>query len=299
MKDVQFGRVRFICGENGGKYPFNHSLYLQGDRARVVIDPASSLEKLTRLKDEGVDGVWLSHWHEDHIRYMNLFENCPIWISGRDFPPLADLETFLDWYGIEEQVARDYWKKEMLETFDYRPRQTAGFLRDDETMDLGGLTVRVIPTPGHTPGHLSFFIHEEELLFVGDYDLTSFGPWYGDVLSSIEDTIASIHKLQAMPARRWVAAHNKGLYEENPGPLWEAYENTIHERERKLLAVLDRPKTIEEICSAWVIYGRPREPKEMYEFNERVLVGKHLDYLRHRGKIVLKDGRWRKVESEI
>ena len=297
MQDRQFGRVRLIFGENGGKYPFNHSLYLQGDKERVVIDPASSLEKLTRLKEEGVDGVWLSHWHEDHIRYMNRFDGCSVWISERDFPPLADLKTFLDWYGIEEQGARNYWKKEMLETFDYRPRQTARFLRDDQTLDLGGLSVQVIPTPGHTPGHLSFFFPEEELLFLGDYDLTSFGPWYGDVYSSIADTVASIHKLKAIPARRWVAAHNTGLYEENPGPLWEAYENTIYEREGKLLAFLDRPETLAEICAAWLIYGRPREPREMYEFNERVLIGKHLDDLRQRGKVVCEDGRWRKVES--
>lgn len=299
MKDRQFGRVRFIRGDNGGRYPFNHSLYLRGDKARVVIDPASSLEKLTRLKDEGVDAIWLSHWHEDHIRYMNFFDGCPVWVSERDFPPLTDLETFLDWYGIEEQGARDYWKKEMLETFDYRPRQTACFLQDDETIDLGGLTVQVIPTPGHTPGHLSFFFPEEELLFLGDYDLTSFGPWYGDVSSDIADTIASIHKLKAIPAGRWVAAHNHGIYESNPGQLWDQYEKIIYERERKLLAFLDRPKTLSEICAAWLIYGRPREPKEMYEFNERVLIGKHLDYLRQRGKAVLEDGRWRKVESEI
>ncbi|NLA40441.1 MAG: MBL fold metallo-hydrolase [Smithella sp.] len=299
MKDRQFGRVRFICGENGGKYPFNHSLYLQGDKERVVIDPACSLEKLTRLKDEGVDSVWLSHWHEDHIRYMNLFENYPVWVSERDFPPLADLETFLDWYGIEDQRARGYWRKEMLETFDYRPRSTACFFRDDETLDLGGLSVQILPTPGHTPGHLSFFFPEEELLFLGDYDLTPFGSWYGDVFSSIADTISSIHRLKAVPARRWMASHDQGVYESNPGPLWDRYEKIIYEREDKLLAFLDRPKTQGEICAAWLIYGRPREPKEVYEFNERVLIGKHLDDLRHRGKVFCEDGRWRKAVSEI
>ncbi|MFZ2418676.1 MAG: MBL fold metallo-hydrolase [Smithellaceae bacterium] len=109
MQDRQLGRIHFVYGENGGKYPFNHSLYLKGDKARVVIDPACSLEKLTKLKSEGVDAVWLSHWHEDHIRYMNIFEACPLWISERDFPPLRNLDIFLDWYGIEEQGARNYW----------------------------------------------------------------------------------------------------------------------------------------------------------------------------------------------
>lgn len=299
MYDRQFGRIRFISGDNGGKYPFNHSLYLQGEKLRVVLDPACSGAKLARLRDEGVDCVWLSHWHEDHLRYLNLFETCPLWMSGRDFPPLTDLNIFLDWYGIQEEGARAYWKKEMQETFNYRSRQEARFMKDDEVIDLGGLTAQVIATPGHTPGHLSFFFPEEELLFLGDYDLTSFGPWYGDVLSSIEDTLRSIHKLKAMAALRWVAAHNNGLYEVNPGPLWTAYEKTIYEREDRLMAFLDRPRTLPEICSAWIIYGRPREPKEFYEFNEQVMIVKHLEYALRQGKIVLEDGRYRKAAGEI
>jgi len=295
MEDRQFGRIRFVCGENGGKYPFNHSLYLQGDRSRVIIDPACSLEKLTRLKDEGVDCVWLSHWHEDHIRYIDLFENCSLRISGRDFPPLTDIHIFLDWYDIKIPQERSHWRKIMLEVFNFRPRSEANFLVDDETVDLGGLTIQVLPTPGHTPGHLSFFFPEEELLFLGDYDLTSFGPWYGDVYSDIEETIKSIHKLKAVPARKWVASHNTGLFEENLGRLWDDYENVIYERENKLLAFLEKPKTIAEICAAWLIYGRPREPKEMYEFNERVLVRKHLEYLQRQDKIILDDERYVKA----
>ncbi len=112
MEDRQFGRISFICGENDGRYPFNHSLYIEGDDARVIIDPASDLDKLKQLqKKDGVDLVWLSHWHEDHIHYLYLFEDCPKWISARDFPPLTDIEIFLDWYGLKEAHQRDYWKK--------------------------------------------------------------------------------------------------------------------------------------------------------------------------------------------
>jgi len=230
---------------------------------------------------------------------MNIFEACPLWISERDFPPLRSLDVFLDWYGIDETGARGYWEKEMLETFCYRPRQTARFIGDDETIDLGSLSVQVIATPGHTPGHLSFYFPEEELLFLGDYDLTSFGPWYGDVYSSIEETVTSIHKLRAIPARRWIAAHNTGVYEHNPGKLWDDYENIIHQREEKILNYLHEPKTLEQILSAWLIYGRPREPKEMYEFNEKVLIGKHLEYLLRQGLIVLESGRYVKIRPEI
>ena len=194
MKDRQFGRLRFVCGENRGKYPFNHSLYVESNEARVIIDPASSLEKLMRLRDkDGVDMVWLSHWHEDHFHYVYLFGDSPLWISERDFPPLTDIEIFLDWYGVKDDSHRDYWKKKCGERFNFQPQHKARFIGDDEKIDLGSIQVQVIATPGHTPGHLSFFFPEEEVLFLGDYDLTAFGPWYGDVASSIDETIKSIH----------------------------------------------------------------------------------------------------------
>ena len=295
MKDRQFGRLRFISGDNRGKYPFNHSLYIDGGDACVIIDPACSLEKLSRLRDkEGVDMVWLSHWHEDHFHYMYLFDSSPLWISERDFPPLTDMEIFLDWYGLKEESRRAYWKKVMREQFNFQPRSKARFIRNDEKIDLGQVKVQVIATPGHTPGHLSFFFSEEELLFLGDYDLTSFGPWYGDVASSIDETIKSIRRLKQIPAKKWIACHENGLFEENPGKLWDNYENIIYEREEKILNYLKKPHTLEEISAAWLIYGKPRKPLEFFEYNERLLVKKHLEYLEKQEKIVRDKDQYRK-----
>jgi hydroxyacylglutathione hydrolase len=288
MKDRQLGRVRFISGENNGRYPFSHALYITGEAARVIIDPSCNLDKLMSLRDnEGVDAIWLSHWHEDHIRYLNLFAGSPLWISQRDFPPLTDLDIMMDWYSMGEEGQRAYWKKTMLEEFNFEPRREAHFIEDDQTINLGSLRVQVVATPGHTPGHLSFFFPEEEILFLGDYDLTTFGPWYGDAKSSIEDTIKSIHRLRAIPARKWIASHNTGLFEENPGELWSGYENVIYQRNEKILTFLREPATMEMIAAAWLMYGKPREPKEFFEFNERILVGKHLEYLLKQGGIML------------
>jgi glyoxylase-like metal-dependent hydrolase (beta-lactamase superfamily II) len=153
----------------------------------------------------------------------------------------------------------------------------------------------VIPTPGHTPGHLSFFFPEEKILFLGDYDLTSFGPWYGDVYSSIEQTIKSIHKLKAIHARKWIVSHGTGLFDENPGKLWDDYENVIYLREERILEFLNKPKTLEKILAAWLIYGKPREPREFFEFNELVLLVKHIEYLERRGKIMLDDNQYVKI----
>ena len=294
--DRQLGRIRFIQGDNGGKYPFNHSLYLKGKNARVIIDPSCDLQKLSDLKQkDGVDQVWLSHWHEDHMGFLNLFDNCTLRISERDFPPLTNMGIFLDWYGIKEEKLRELWENIMLNNFNYHPQKEASFLQDEENIDLGSLAVHVLATPGHTPGHLSFFFPDEEILFLGDYDLTTFGPWYGDLYSSIEQTIESIHNLKKIPARRWIASHNTGLFEKNPGKLWDDYENVIYQREEKIMNFLNEPKKLEDIFAAWLIYGRPREPKEFFEFNERALIGKHIEHLERRGKITLDKDKYVKI----
>jgi len=42
------------------------------------------------------------------------------------------------------------------------------WLHDGEQLQLGELTLQVIHTPGHTPGHLSFYCAEGATVFVGD-----------------------------------------------------------------------------------------------------------------------------------
>jgi glyoxylase-like metal-dependent hydrolase (beta-lactamase superfamily II) len=71
MDERCFGSVWFIPGENQGKYPFCHSLYIED--AGVLIDPASDRNRLKRLREESsVKAIRLSHWHEDHFMQKHL-----------------------------------------------------------------------------------------------------------------------------------------------------------------------------------------------------------------------------------
>jgi hydroxyacylglutathione hydrolase len=140
-----------------------------------------------------------------------------------------------------------------------------------------------LSTPGHTPGHTAFFFQEQGVLFMGDYDLTKFGPWYGDAKSSIEETILSVRRLREIPAKVWIAGHEAGLFEADPGELWERYLVVISFREEKLLEFLKQPRTLDDIVEAWIIYGRPREPKAFFAFGERAHMKKHLEKLMREG----------------
>lgn len=282
--EKKFGPIHFIPGENRGKYPFCNSIYIEG--AGILIDPASDRARLEALRDgPGVKEVWLTHWHEDHFMHLDLFEERPLVLPALETEPFTNIETFMDWYGLQDEELRGHWRKLLDEVFHYRVRKPGRTFAGGERMELGTVTAEVLHTPGHTPGHLAFSFPEAGVLFLGDYDLTPFGPWYGDRDSSIDETIASVRRLQEVPARIWLGGHEKGLFESQPGDAWDRYLEVIDRREGKLTAYLNRPRTMEEIIEQWIVYRRPREPRPYYEFGERAIMGKHLERLISKGKV--------------
>ncbi len=285
MEERHFGPVWLIPGENRGKYPFCHSVYIEGPG--VLIDPSSDRKRLTQLREHpGVREVWLTHWHEDHLMHLDLFEDLPLCLSEEDAPQLSNIEWFLDGYGIQKEEDRRFWKGVLKEQFHLKPRGATRFLRGGSILSLGPVSAEVLSTPGHTPGHLSFLFKEVGVLFMADYDLTPFGPWYGDVHSSLEATVASVKRLREIPAGTWLTAHETGVFEENPGELWDRYLGMIRHREERLLDLLKEPRTLEDIVAASVIYGRPREPRAFFEIGERGHMKKHLEKCIREGTVV-------------
>lgn len=297
LKKHRYGPIQLLPGDNNGRYPSCNSIFVE--EAGLLIDPASNRERLKALQSEGkVRMVWLSHWHEDHFRDLDLFENQPLWMSPHDAPPLSDMGIFFEWYGIDGEEGRElrsHWQPIMEKQFHFRPRTPDRFLRDGDVIDLGGVTAEVIHIPGHTPGHLAFYFQEPEILFMGDCDLTPFGPWYGDRYSSIEQTIESIERLRNIPAKVYLAGHETGIFENPPRELWQDYLDVIRKRETALLDFLSEPKTMDEIVEAWIVYGKPRQPREFYEFGERAHMTKHLEQLMRNGRIAFNAGRYRRI----
>jgi hydroxyacylglutathione hydrolase len=290
MKERKFGPVLFLPGPNKGRYPYCNSVYIESHG--VLIDPASDRERLIRLKQErGVTQVWLSHFHEDHIMHLDLFDDVPLFVSEEDSVPLTDINSFMDWDWFELKTdEREWWMTALKEKFHYRPRRPAGLLREGGMHRKNGITVEVLHTPGHTPGSLSFYVHEPGVLFLGDYDLTAFGPYYGDRGSSITETIASIERLRRIPARTLLTAHEEGIFESPGSDIWDRYAAVISDRENRLLEFLRAPRTMQDIVNEHFVYGRPREPKSFFELGERAIMRKHLELLLENGLIINNDG---------
>ncbi|MCX5852192.1 MAG: MBL fold metallo-hydrolase [Deltaproteobacteria bacterium] len=286
MEETHLGPLWFIPGKSHGRYPHCHSLYIEG--AGVLIDPSSDRKRLEDLRrSPGVNTVWLSHWHEDHLMHLDLFDDLPLWTSAADAVPISGMDHFLDAYDLSDGL-RDMYRTYMESQFHFRPRTPARHLQNGDVIDLGSLTVEIIHTPGHTPGNLSFLFREPEILFLGDYDLTDFGPWYGDLFSSIEGTIQSVRRLQTIPAKMWLTSHEQGIYEHIPEDRWDRYLAVIDEREARLLDFLAHPRTLDEIGRAWIIYGKPKEPLDFWLFGERATMQKHLTRLASKGMVTKK-----------
>ena len=86
-----------------------------------------------------------------------------------------------------------------------------------QEQDSLGTSVRAIHAPGHTRGHCAFLVEPEGILFLGDIDLSSFGPFYGDAWSDLEDferTLALVRGMDVPPSSKTSASElGTGLLE--------------------------------------------------------------------------------------
>ena len=164
-------------------------------------------------------------------------------------------------------------------------------LVDGERIDLGGITLETIHTPGHTPGHIAFFIPEADLLFTGDVDLTPFGPFYGHDFADLDEFIQSIEKLQRIDAKIATTGH-AGPFNGNIAESFRRYGEVVHLRDRLLLENLTRPKPLEYYKGRNLFYRSYPDYPDLIKWFELVHIEKHLSRLAGLGKVMLEDDMW-------
>lgn len=293
-EQIQIGPITLIPGRNDAKFPFCNSLYIEA--AGLLFDPSSNRTVLEKLHSEKkIRTVCLSHWHEDHIRYFYLLEGCDYWISEADSIPLRSSQTFVDWYGLDKPGTGEIRKSieaKLESEIHFKPRIPDRILTDGEFIDLGSVTMEVIGSPGHSPGHLSFFFPEPAVLFLGDYNLDLFGPWTGDPYADIDQCIESINRLRQVPAEVLITGHCTEPITANAEELWERYIKTISAREEKILGFLNQPRSLDDIIDQWIILERPKEPVAYFRLAEKAHIEKHLQRMIRQGAIRFVDTRY-------
>ena len=169
---------------------------------------------------------------------------------------------------------------------------------DGDVLDFGGVTLEVLHTPGHTRGHSCFIVSwgeavDEKFVYLGDIELTGFGPYYGDAWSSLVDFEDSIEKLRHVDAGWWLTFHHKGLIESRGQFLvmLDAFASMIDTREENLLEYIREPRTMDEIVAHRFVY-RPGQTGFMVDEVERRSMGMHLARLLSTGRVRFDDDRF-------
>jgi glyoxylase-like metal-dependent hydrolase (beta-lactamase superfamily II) len=277
LEDQRLDAVTVLYGAGHGKYPDGNSLLVKGARETLIID--ASLGVVARKgKLPRVDRVWNSHCHEDHIAGNHLFPGAPWELHEADLLGLHSFAGFLQIYGYDDSVLGGGWERALKERFFYTANPSASGFRDGHVLELGGgVRVRVIHTPGHTRGHCAFHIEPDDVLYIGDIDLSSFGPYYGDAWSDLADFERSLRLVRAFHAKHYATFHHIGVVErETFLARMDKFEAVIASREQRLLAYLgEAPRTLDEIVKHRFVY-RPSDPVSFADPVERRSMSQHL-----------------------
>ena len=132
---------------------------VKGASSAVIVDPGDEPERLLgaieSLGIERLDAILLTHTHFDHVGAgtpVARATGAPVYCPELETHVLANIMDFVPWegFGPFESYEADHTVK------------------GGETLELAGLTIDVLFTPGHSPGHVTYAVRGEDALLSGD-----------------------------------------------------------------------------------------------------------------------------------
>jgi glyoxylase-like metal-dependent hydrolase (beta-lactamase superfamily II) len=283
--DVHYGGVTLFTSAEGGRYPSGNSLLISGTESRVLVDPSLEVDRRGGV-GMGIDAIAVTHAHEDHVAGLHLFPEVPVVVHPAEAAAIGDPEVLLAGFGMAGAEA-DVFRRQLRETFHLSGHASVHTVDDGAVLDLGGRSVTVVHLPGHTAGHCGLLVEPDGFLFLGDIDLTSFGPYYGDLSSSLDDFLTSIGRLRDMDARCYGTAHHAGVLDDRQAFLGalNRFAAVIDRRDDALLKLLRQPRTLQDVLAHRLVY-RPHVRSPLVEAVERRTALLHLDRLERVGLVV-------------
>lgn len=130
----------------------------EGSDRLLVVDPGEEAERILAAVEAAgaeVEAILLTHCHFDHIGAVAPVAKAtgaPVYCPEIEVPVLADIMAFVPWEGFGP----------------FESYEADEVVRGGEALELAGLEIDVVFTPGHSPGHVTYAVRGEDALFSGD-----------------------------------------------------------------------------------------------------------------------------------
>ena len=172
--DVVFHQIDDHTWVGTGHLSANESIYLvEGNDRAVLLDAGTQMTDLDKIVASITDKpvtLIATHVHPDHVGAAKYFPE--IYINPADTVAVP-------------QMMADYTGE-------------IKFLKDGETIDLGGRQLQVVFTPSHTPGSTTFIDKDAGYGFSGDSfgsgNLLLFSGTFSDLIATCEKMLAIMEK---------------------------------------------------------------------------------------------------------
>lgn len=141
--------------------PFQENCYIVGDENSgegILVDPGDEATRIALAVEQthlDIGRIILTHTHIDHVGAVATLVDeyaCPVFLHAEAEPMLQQVPTQAMMMGVR---------------FGKVPK-VDGFIEDEEILEVGSLRLRTVYTPGHAPGHLSFYEESERIVLSGD-----------------------------------------------------------------------------------------------------------------------------------
>ena len=204
--------IRRVIADNPSKFTYRGTgTYIVGAGDVVVIDPGPRLDShrdfLARALDgETVRAILVTHCHADHsplAAWMKEWSGAPTYAFGPHPRPTDDeiVEDFDDDAGDDTDdgnAGRGTGEVKIEEATDYDFAPDVAVADGETVVELPGITMAGVHTPGHTSNHMCWTLAEERALFTGDHVMG----WSTTVVSPPDgDMSAYIDSLQKVAGR--------------------------------------------------------------------------------------------------